>query len=91
MLFRSSWVWFLVVLLLSGLGTLLYALFGPSDHPAMTGYPPISYPQAGYPPGNYPQQQEYQPPTYPQEGYPPQPPSYYPPPTYPQGPPYPQT
>jgi hypothetical protein len=82
----QSWVWFVVVLLLGGLGTLLYAIFGPSDHPAMTGYPPISYPQAGYPPANYPQQ-GYPPPTYPQQGYPS---ADYQPPTYPQGPPYPQ-
>ena len=73
----QTWVWFVIVLIFSGLGTLLYALFGPSDHPATTGYPPISYPQAGYPPSNYPQ-----------PGYPP---ADYQPPTYPQGPPYPQT
>jgi hypothetical protein len=73
----QTWVWFVIVLIFSGLGTLLYALFGPLDHPATTGYPPISYPQAGYPPSNYPQ-----------PGYPP---ADYQPPTYPQGPPYPQT
>ena len=88
----QTWGWFVVVLLLSGLGTLLYAIAGPRDRPILApttqqGYPP---PQ-GYPPQGYPQQ----------GGYPPQsyPPQSYPPPSYPQPgqgmgsnqPPYPQT
>jgi hypothetical protein len=89
----QTWVWFVVVLLLSGLGTLLYAIFGPSDRPAMAPYPPAGYPPGGYPQVNAPQP-GYQPGGYPQPGYP-QP--GYPPTSYPpQGtpgsqPPYPQT
>lgn len=64
-----SWVWFVVVLLLSELGTLLYALFGPADRPSMpTYYPPAGYPPMGgpgYPPPGYP------PTEYPPAGYPP--------------------
>lgn len=50
----GSWVWFVVVLIFSGLGTLLYALFGPPDRPVPTGYPPYGYPPTGYPPTGYP-------------------------------------
>jgi hypothetical protein len=68
----GSWGWFIVVLILSGLGTLLYAIAGPADRPAMTTYPPISYPPAGYPPiqqpGGYPA--GYQPGGYDANGYP---------------------
>ena len=55
-----SWGWFIFILLIHGLGTLIYAIAGPPDRPRMptyqqppypTGYPP-SYPP-GYPP-NYP-------------------------------------
>ncbi|HEY7347920.1 MAG TPA: hypothetical protein VH599_06330 [Ktedonobacterales bacterium] len=66
----QTWVWFVIVLLFSGLGTLIYALFGPKDRPAPTMYPPTGYPPAGYPPAGY------SPP-----GYPPPPGA---PPPYPQ-------
>ena len=46
----QDWIWFIIVLLLHGLGTLIYAFAGPSDRPVMAaGYPPQ------YPP-QYPQQ-----------------------------------
>jgi MFS family permease len=80
----GSWLWFVMILIFSGLGTLIYAIFGPKDRPTPTGYPPT-----GYPPTAYPQ------PGYPQSGYPPAgyPSADYPPPVnYPQGtPPYPQS
>jgi hypothetical protein len=86
----GSWVWFVIVLIFSGLGTLIYAIAGPPDRPAPTaypptGYPPIGYPTTGYPPAGY-QPGGYQS-GYPAAGYPP------PPPEYPPGspPPYPQT
>ena len=87
----GSWGWFVVVLILSGLGTLVYAIFGPRDRPAMTNYPPTSYPPSGYPPGYQPG--GYDPGGYPPPGYPPPPPSYPPPASYPPSgtPPYPQT
>src|ERR1051326_5423406 len=55
----GSWAWFVIVLIFSGLGTLIYAIFGPRDPPTPTAYPPTSYPPtssppAGYPPMNYP-------------------------------------
>ena len=77
----QSWVWFVIVLIFSGLGTLLYALFGPSDRPALATYPMGGYP----PPGGY------SPPGGPQPGYPPTsyPPPDYPPPSYPPPPGYP--
>ncbi len=81
----GSWVWFVIVLIFSGLGTLIYVLFGPSDRPAMTNYPPTSYPPSGYPPGYY------QPPGYQPTGYDAgggYQPGGYPP---PGSPPYPQT
>jgi hypothetical protein len=68
-----TWGWFVAVLLLSELGLLIYALFGPRDRPrAPAGYQP-GVGQAGYPPAIG------------QAGYPPagQPPSGYPPPNYP--------
>ncbi|HLV97132.1 MAG TPA: hypothetical protein VKT82_00515 [Ktedonobacterales bacterium] len=102
----GSWGWFVVVLILSGLGTLIYAIAGPADRPAMTNYPPTGYPPGGYPPA-YPA--GYQPGGYNQSGYPPSyqpgsydpggyPPGYQPgaypppPPAYPPSgsPPYPQ-
>ena len=73
----GSWVWFVVVLIFSGLGTLIYAIAGPAERPAMTNYPPTSYPPAGYPPGY--QSGSYDP-TYQPGGYPP---PAYPPPAYP--------
>jgi hypothetical protein len=36
----QTWGWFAVVLLLLGLGTLLYALAGPQEQPAMMGANP---------------------------------------------------
>ena len=60
----GSWVWFVIILLFSGLGTLIYAIFGPRDRPTPTAYPPTSYPPAGYPPMNYPPPGS--PPPYPQ-------------------------
>ncbi len=91
----QSWGWFVVVLLLSGLGTLLYAIVGPPDRPSLVPTYPQGYPPQGYPPQGYP------PPGYPPQGNPPQgyPPQNYPPPNYPQPdqgrgsnqPPYPQT
>ena len=39
----KTWGWFAVVLILSGLGTLIYAIAGPTNQPAMvagTAYPP---------------------------------------------------
>lgn len=45
----QTWGWFVVVLIFSGLGTLIYALAGPADRPQM------AYAQQGYPP-QYPQQ-----------------------------------
>ena len=86
----QTWGWFVCVLLLGSLGTLIYGFGGPSG-PAVpkmamaAGYPQPGYPPAGYPPPGYPQ------PGYPPAGYPPPPPSYPPtsyppqPPTYPQG------
>ncbi len=65
----GSWVWFVIVLIFSGLGTLIYALFGPSDRPTPTTYPPTSYPPPGYPPVSYPPPINYPPgtpPPYPQ-------------------------
>jgi hypothetical protein len=70
----GSWGWFVVVLIFSGLGTLIYALFGPPDRPVPTGYPPTGYPPTGYPPAGYP------PTSYPPAGFPPGSP-----PPYPQG------
>lgn len=64
-----SWGWFIVVLLIHGLGTLIYAIAGPPDRPRMPTYQQPPYPP-GYPP-NYP-------PTYP-PGYPPNYPPGYPP------------
>jgi hypothetical protein len=61
----GSWVWFVVVLLISQLGTLLYALFGPADRPrlpAYPGYPPTGYPPPGYPPPGYSPPAGYPPP-----------------------------
>jgi hypothetical protein len=93
----QSWVWFVIVLLLSGLGTLLYALLGPSDRPARAMYPPTSYPPSGYPPTNYPPSgyppPSYPPSDYPQSGYEPTqyPPAGYPPPPPGSPPLYPQT
>lgn len=40
----QTWGWFVVVLLLHGLGTLIYAIGGPSDQPVMAAYPPQQYP-----------------------------------------------
>jgi uncharacterized protein with PQ loop repeat len=40
----QTWGWFVVVLLLHWLGTLIYAVGGPSDQPAMAAYPPQQYP-----------------------------------------------
>ncbi len=76
----GSWVWFVIILIFSGLGTLVYAIAGPPDRPVPTAYPPTGYPTTGYPPGGY--QSGYQP-----VGYPPPPPEYPPP----GSPPYPQT
>jgi hypothetical protein len=64
----GSWVWFVIVLIFSGLGTLIYAIAGPADRPAAP-YPPTSYPPAGYPPGGY--QSGYPLPSYPPPGSPP--------------------
>jgi hypothetical protein len=92
----GSWAWFVIILIFSGLGTLIYAIAGPPDRPAPTAYPPTGYPTTGYPPNGYPttgyppggyQPGGYQP-GYPPAGYPPPPPEY-PPPGSP--PPYPQT
>jgi hypothetical protein len=46
----QTWGWFVAVLLLGGLGTLIYGIAGPSDQPAMVGgyYPPSPPPY--YPP-----------------------------------------
>jgi hypothetical protein len=76
----GSWGWFVIVLIFSGLGTLIYALFGPSDRPTPTAYPPTGYPPTGYPQSGYPP-----------AGYPPV--DYPPPVNYPPGtpPPYPQS
>jgi hypothetical protein len=43
----QTWGWFVVVLLFSGLGTLIYAIAGPSDQqvPATAYYPPPGYPR----------------------------------------------
>ncbi len=49
-----TWVWFVIVLIFNGLGTFIYALFGPRDQPAGAMYPPTGYPPAGYPPPGYP-------------------------------------
>lgn len=71
-----SWVWFVVILLISGLGTLLYALFGPRDGPQEPAYYPPNYPPLY--PSDYPTQ--YQPP-YPQnypQNYPQDYPQNYP-------------
>jgi len=57
-----SWVWFVLVLLFSGLGTLVYALFGPKDRPKAPAYQPPTSP-TGYP-QNYPPPPT--PPPYPQ-------------------------
>lgn len=65
----GSWVWFVIVLIFSGLGTLIYAIAGPADRPTAPNYPPTSYPPAGYPPGYQPG--GYQPPSYPPPGSPP--------------------
>jgi len=46
----QSWGWFVVVLVLHGLGTLIYAIAGPADAAPVAAYPP-----PGYPP-QYPQQ-----------------------------------
>ena len=69
-----SWGWFIVVLLIHGLGTLIYAIAGPPDQPRMPAYYPPNQPP-GYPPGYPPNQQP---------GYPPNYPPGYPPPNYPQ-------
>jgi len=51
----QTWGWFVVVLLFSSLGTLIYAIAGPSSQPMMAGaYPPQGYPPQ-YPP-QYPRQ-----------------------------------
>ena len=51
-----TWVWFVVILLAHGLGTLIYAIAGPSDRAAMAA----AYPFPGYPivdrPPQYPRQ-----------------------------------
>ena len=56
-----SWGWFILVLLIHGLGTLIYAIAGPRDQPRTPPYQQPMYP-SGYPPGY--------PPNYP-PGYPP--------------------
>ena len=61
----GSWAWFVIVLIFSGLGTLIYAIFGPRDRPTPTAYPPTSYPPSSYPPAGYP------PMNYPPPGSPP--------------------
>ncbi len=65
-----SWGWFIILLLFSGLGTLIYAFVGPPDQPKAPAYYPPNYP-SGYPP---PYPANYPPPPYP---------ANYPPPTYP--------
>ena len=40
----QTWGWFVVVLLLHGLGTLIYAIGGPSDQSVAAAYPPQQYP-----------------------------------------------
>ncbi len=50
----QTWAWFVIVLIFSWLGTLIYAFFGPRERPAPTMYPPTSYPPPGYPPPGYP-------------------------------------
>ena len=47
-----SWGWFIFILLIHGLGTLIYAIAGPPDQPSMPTYQQPTYP-SGYPP-NYP-------------------------------------
>lgn len=47
----QTWGWFVVVLIFHGLGTLIYAIAGPSDQPVMAA----AYPPPGYPP-QYPRQ-----------------------------------
>ena len=64
-----TWGWFIVVLLIHGLGTLIYAIAGPRDQPSMPAYQQPNYP-AGYPP-NYPSNNP--------PGYPPSYPQNYPP------------
>lgn len=73
----QSWVWFVIVLIFSGLGTLIYALFAPPDRPALAaypadGYPPPGGPQPGAPPTSYPPPPSYPPSYPPPPGYPPQ-------------------
>ncbi|HEY7124015.1 MAG TPA: hypothetical protein VH540_08715 [Ktedonobacterales bacterium] len=76
----GSWAWFVVVLLISELGLILYALFAPRDRPKLpAGYvpaagapgypPPISQP--GYTPPGTPPPYNYPPPNYPSYDYPP--------------------
>lgn len=50
----QTWGWFVIVLIFSGLGTLIYAIAGPSNQPAMAAYPAQGYPPQ-YPP-QYPRQ-----------------------------------
>jgi len=47
----QTWGWFVAVLLLSNLGTLVYAIAGPPNQPMMAA----AYPPQGYPP-QYPRQ-----------------------------------
>lgn len=76
----GSWVWFVVVLLLSDLGLILYALFAPRDRPKVpAGYQPTVYApgyppavsQPGYTPPGSPPPYNYPPPNYPSYDYPP--------------------
>ena len=76
----DSWAWFVIVLLLSELGLILYALFAPRDRPQVpAGYQPAAgapgYPpavgQPGYAPPASPPPYNYPPPNYPSYDYPP--------------------
>lgn len=50
----QTWVWFVIILLLHGVGTLIYAIAGPASQPALATSPLPGYPPVGPPP--YPQQ-----------------------------------
>jgi hypothetical protein len=87
----QQWVWFILMLLFSGITLIVYLFAGPTTRPGVPQYaqnmPPQYYPQQPpnypqQPPPNYPQQQP--PPNYPQpsQEYPQQ----QPPPNYPQPP-----